>query len=188
MLLEYRLDLEGNLKYLYVGSGTVNVFGTAGTNIVEAYGVFDVFFEDKEWVYTLDHNIRQVVSLNNSPTVPVWTTVGEGTVQADFSEQLIKFEQGPAFFTAKYTAIVDYYENLLTQVNAKIDSMTPYSMKPNMPLNMRKSSATVKTNLQSTPETKKKPEETIDIETLAKSLDFIRANINKMGKNANLHR
>ena len=190
MIIEYLNNLTG-FKFRYKGSGTINVFGGAQTDVVFGYGIMDVWFQDNEWVYTTDHNIRQVKAANNSPDSIVWTTYGEGFYQADFTPQLLKFEQGPAFFTAKYTAIVNYYEGLLNQVNAKLSRMPLTSMSPEIyekkPKGTKNASAAVKASFAQ-PTKKESNVKEMDMDTLAECLDTIRNNIKKLGKNAKLHR
>lgn len=124
-LIEYRLDLQGTTPaYRYTGSGTLNVFGGAGTIVIDAYGIMNVWFEEKEWVYDLNHNQYQIVGMYNTPNAIVWAAYGFGQINYFSTEELLKFEQGPAFFTKKYKIIMEYYESILAQVNSKVNEYT----------------------------------------------------------------
>lgn len=174
-VIEYRLDLEGGRpNYKYKGSGTVNVFGGAAWAVVDAYGKMDVVFDDREWVYDLNHNQWQVVAVTGSPNTLIWEVHGNGEIRFYPTEELLKFEQGPSFFTKKYLIIIAYYENLLNQVNAIIESYgqsvpVAFAMGSKMHLHKQRN-------------TEQK------INSLMSSLNTIEKNVRNFTKNAKLHR
>jgi hypothetical protein len=188
---EYLLDLQGNIFYHYTGSGTINLFGSAQSDVVPAYGVMSVFFDDNEWVYTTDHVIRQIKAVYGTPELLIWETYGEGYTSFHTTDQLLKFQQGPAFFQKKYSAIITYYEGLLEQVDKLIAGINPCTSEPSARFRFTANTKSPPPKVNTKPKVKvqkKAPETKMDIETLAKCLDTIRSNINKMDKHVHVHR
>jgi hypothetical protein len=101
IFLEY-LNNFGQKAFIYTGTGSVNVFGSAGTGVADSYGRMLVWFDQKEWVYDLEHNIWQIIGAYNTPDGVLWAAQGSGTEKLFTTEELLKFEQGPAVFDREY--------------------------------------------------------------------------------------
>jgi hypothetical protein len=170
---EYLLDLQGAVNYKYTGSGAVNITGTAGIIIVDAYGKMDVWFQDREWVYDLNHNQWQVVAVTGSPNTLIWEVHGNGEIRFYPTEELLKFEKGPSFFTRKYQIIIKYYENLLSQVNTIIANYAapvyvPFAVRSKLHYSRKQSDER--------------------IAGLMAGLNTIEKNVRNLNKNGRLHR
>ena len=101
MQIEYLNNLATR-RMSYTGSGSVNVFGGSEVIVVDAYGKMDVYFQDREWVYDLNHNQYQIIGLYNAPNAIVWAAYGMGETRLFSTEELLNFEQGPSFFERKH--------------------------------------------------------------------------------------
>ena len=176
IFLEY-LNNFGQKAFIYTGTGSVNVFGSAGTGVADSYGRMLVWFDQKEWVYDLEHNIWQIIGAYNTPDGVLWAAQGSGTEKLFTTEELLKFEQGPAVFDREYRLVIAYYENLLNQVNQKI---TSYSF------------GTIGDPMYGAPMLSTKnfngPKAAPDINSIVQALDAVRKNIRKMSKNVHVHR
>lgn len=176
MLLEYRNNL-GQLRFVYTGSGSVALFGTAFSENVPFEGRMLVWFDDKEWVYDLDHNIWQIQGAYNTPDGVIWQAYGTGTTRLFTTDELLKFEQGPAVFDRQYRVVIAYYENLLAQVNQKLAS---YAIGTVAYTDGGPPMLSVK-NFRG-------PKAAPDINTIIQALDNIRKTTKKLSKNVHVHR
>jgi hypothetical protein len=176
LLIEYLNDL-GQRRFVYTGSGSIALFGTAFSENVPFEGRMLVWFDDKEWVYDLQHNIWQIQGAYNTPNGVIWQASGSGTIRFFTTEELLKFEQGPAVFDRQYRVVIAYYENLLVQVNQKLASYAvgtvAYSQGEAPVLSVK--------NFRGA---KAAP----DINTIIQALDNIRKTTKKLSKNVHVHR
>lgn len=171
MQIEYLNNLTTR-RISYKGSGTINVFGGSEVIVVDAYGKMDVLFEDKEWVYDLNHNQYQIVGLYNAPNAIVWAAYGMGEIRFFSTEELLNFEQGPSFFERKYKIIIQYYESLLIQVNSKIQEYFP-------------ANATAKFSYSTSVKSSKSNEK---LQNIVDNLQKIQSNMKRLNKNVRLRR
>ena len=176
MLIEYLNDL-GQRRFTYVGSGSVALFGTAFSENVPFEGRMLVWFDDKEWVYDLEHNIWQIVGAYNTPDGVIWQGDGMGTTRFFTTDELLKFEQGPAVFDKQYRLVIAYYESLLAQVNQKLATYaigTVAAVENSAPMLSTKNFRGAKA--------------APDINSIIQALDNIRKTTKKMSKNVHVHR
>jgi hypothetical protein len=121
-LLEYRLNIDGNvpIHYVFDGSGSLNISGTAKYTFESVTGDILLDYDLRDYVYDTSHNIGQIVLITGTPERLVYTVEFNGELYEYTKEQLRGFGTGATYFNSKWTNMINNYIEIIDGINERL--------------------------------------------------------------------